>query len=143
MIEFDGNLLTHVKEMDEQHMKLVELLNSTYKLLKEGKKEEALELFEKEILSYVEHHLSEEEKFMEKIGYPELDQHRKVHKLFRREIYNLAPLIENGDPKAFRQALSLAWAWLYNHIAKTDKKYGIYAKEKGIDLEKKKDFIVV
>ena len=130
MIEFDSNLFTHVEEMDKQHMKLVELLNNTYELLKEGKKEEASELFGRELLTYVEHHLSEEEKFMEEIGYPELDQHRKVHELFRREIYNLAPFIEKGDPKAFREALSLAWGWLYSHIAKTDKKYGIYAKEK-------------
>jgi hemerythrin len=142
MIEFDNTLLTHVEEMDEQHSKLVELLNNTYELLKEGKKEEAVELFKKELLAYVEHHLSEEEKFMEEIGYPELEQHRKVHELFRKEIYNLAPHVENGDPKAFRQALSLAWGWLYNHIAKTDKKYGIYAKEMGIDL-KKKDFAAV
>jgi hemerythrin len=28
--------------------------------------------------------------------------------------------------------LALAWGWLYNHIAKTDKKFGIYAKEKGL-----------
>ena len=130
MIEFDSNLFTHVEEMDKQHMKLVELLNNTYELLKEGKKEEAFELFDRELLTYVEHHLSEEEKFMEEIGYPELDQHRKVHELFRREIYNLAPLIEKGDSKAFREALSFAWGWLYSHIAKTDKKYGIYGKEK-------------
>jgi hemerythrin len=137
MIKFDNNLLTHVEEMDKQHMKFVELLNSTYELLREGKKEEALELFERDLLAYMEHHLSEEEKFMEKIGYPELEQHRKVHELFRREVYNLAPLIEKGGPKAFREALSFAWGWLYSHIAKTDKKYGIYAKEVEIDLKKK------
>jgi hemerythrin-like metal-binding domain len=132
MIEFDDNLLTHVEEMDKQHMRLVALLNNVYKLLKEGKKEEAFELFKRELLSYVEYHLSEEEKFMEKIGYPELDKHRKVHDMFRREVYNLASYIEKGDSKAFREALSYALGWLYTHIAKTDKKYGIYAKEKGL-----------
>jgi len=85
MIEFDDNLITHVEEMDKQH-----------------------------------------------IGYPELDHHKKVHDMFRGEIYNLAPYIEKGDPKAFREALSYAWGWLYNHIAKMDKRYGIYAKEKGL-----------
>ncbi len=132
LIEFNGDLLTHVEEMDKQHMRLVALLNSVYEFLKEGKKEEALELFEKELLRYVDHHLSEEEKFMEEIGYPELDQHKKVHEIFRREIYNLIPYVKSGDPKAFRQALSYAWGWLYTHIAKTDKKYGIYAKEIGL-----------
>jgi hemerythrin len=132
MIEFDYNLITHVEEMDKQHMRLVALLNHTYELLKEGKKEEAIGLFKREILFYVEYHLSEEEKFMEKIGYPELDRHRKAHDMFRRAIYDLAQHIEKGDPKAFREALSYAWGWLCNHIAKTDKKYAIYAKEKGL-----------
>lgn len=131
MIEFDEELVTHVEEMDKQHMRLVELLNNVYELLKEGKKEEAIELFEKEIVAYTEYHLSEEEKFMEKIGYPELEQHKKVHDIFRREVYNLIQYVEKGDPKAFREALSYAWGWLYNHIAKTDKKYAIYAKENG------------
>jgi hemerythrin len=132
MIEFDDSLLTHVEEMDKQHMRLVALLNNVYELLKEGKREGAIEFFKREILSYAEYHLSEEEKFMEKIGYPELDNHRKVHDIFRKEIYNLATHIENGNPEAFRQALSYTWGWLYKHIAKTDKKYGIYAKEKGL-----------
>jgi hemerythrin len=132
MIEFDNNLLTHVEEIDKHNMKLVELLNNTHKLLKEGKKEEAIEFFKKELLVYAEYLLSEEEKFMEEIGYPELDKHRKVHEVFRREIYNLTSHVENGDSKAFREALALAWGWLYSHIAKTDKKFGIYAKEKGL-----------
>jgi len=47
MIEFDDSLLTHVEEMDKQHIRLVALLNNVYELLKEGKKEEAIE-FSKE-----------------------------------------------------------------------------------------------
>ncbi|ADO45853.1 hemerythrin-like metal-binding protein [Hydrogenobacter thermophilus TK-6] len=100
MIEFDNSLITHVEEMDKQHLRLVALLNNTYEPLK--------------------------------IGYPELESHRKVHEIFRREVKNLAPYVERGDLKAFREALSYSWGWLYNHIAKTDKKYGIYAKERGL-----------
>jgi Hemerythrin len=132
MIEFDDKLFTHVEEMDKQHMRLVALLNNVYELLKEGKKEEALKLFKRELLSYVEHHLYEEEKFMEKIGYPELDNHRKVHDIFRREIFNLCTHMEEGNLEAFKRALSYTWGWIYTHIAKADKKYGIYAKEKGL-----------
>jgi hemerythrin len=132
LIEFNDNLLTHVEEMDKQHMRLVALLNNVYEFLKEGKKEEALELFEKTLLWYVDYHLSEEENFMEEIGYPELDKHKKAHDIFRREIYNLISYIKSGDPKAFRQVLAYAWSWLYTHIAKADKKYGIYAKERGL-----------
>ncbi|MGC9119859.1 MAG: hemerythrin domain-containing protein, partial [Sulfurihydrogenibium sp.] len=62
----------------------------------------------------------------------DLENHKKIHELFRREVQNLAPHIEQGDPKAFREALALAWGWLYNHITKTDRKYAIYARERGL-----------
>jgi hemerythrin len=42
MIEFDYSLITHVEEMDKQHIRLVALLNNVYELLKEGKKRKPL-----------------------------------------------------------------------------------------------------
>lgn len=131
LIEFSNELLTEVEEMDNQHEKLVEMLNHVYLLLKEGKKLEAEEFFYNEIVSYVETHLKDEENFMEEIGYPDLENHKKVHEIFREEIYKLAPYIKSGDDKAFKSAVALSWGWLYNHILKTDKKYALYAKEKG------------
>lgn len=68
---------------------------------------------------------------MEKINYPELEQHKKIHEIFRKIVTDLIPAIKSGDHKAYSQAIALSWGWLYNHIAKTDKKYGIYAKENG------------
>ena len=131
MIELDDTLITHVEEMDNQHRRLVDRLNDVYTLLKESKREEAIKFFAEQVITYMEYHLSEEERFMQDIGYPELEQHKKVHEIFRKEIHSLAPFVEQGDPQAFRQALSIVLGWLYSHIAKMDKKYGIYAKEKG------------
>ncbi|MGC8941776.1 MAG: bacteriohemerythrin [Sulfurihydrogenibium sp.] len=130
MIEVKEDIFIGIEDMDEQHLKLLELLNKVMNLLHEGKKEEAMHLFDREILDYTEKHLADEEKFMESIEYPDLENHKKIHELFRREVQNLAPYIEQGDPKAFREALALAWGWLYNHITKTDRKYAIYARER-------------
>ena len=46
MIEFDDALLTHVDEMDNQHRRLVDLLNDVYTLLKESKREEAIKFWD-------------------------------------------------------------------------------------------------
>lgn len=132
LITMTDDLLTGIKEMDSEHLELVEMINHIAHLLREGKKEEAEEFFVNELSTYVETHLKDEEEFMESIGYPELEAHKKVHEIFRREIYRLLPEIQKGDYKAFIQALAMSWGWLYNHIAKTDKKYGLYAKEKNI-----------
>jgi len=132
LLKFDDNLKTGVPQMDEEHETLINLLNRVSMLLKSGEKAKAVDFFKNTIASYVETHLNNEEAFMESIEYPHLEEHRKIHEVFRREVHKLLPAIESGDYHAFTQALSLCWGWLYNHIAKTDKKYGEYAREKGL-----------
>lgn len=108
LIEFDESLITGIEEMDEEHKKLIEMLNTVYDILKRGEKDEAHHYFDKEILSYVKTHLKDEEEFMEKINCPELEQHKKIHEIFRKMITDLIPSIESGDHKAFSQALPIS-----------------------------------
>jgi hemerythrin len=131
VIEFSEELLTGIPEMDEQHKKLVELLNKVVSVLREGRREEARNILIRELLDYVESHLTSEEEFLKSIGYPDYENHKKAHDVFRKEVQRLVPHVKNGDEKAFRDVLFLTWGWVYNHIAKTDKKYGLYAKEMG------------
>ncbi|WP_083762863.1 bacteriohemerythrin [Thermocrinis albus] len=76
-LQFVNELLTGVEEMDRQHMVLVELLNEVTSLLERGEREKAIKVFRDKLVEYVETHLKDEEEFMEKIGYPDLDNHRK------------------------------------------------------------------
>ncbi len=132
ILELTEDLKTGVEEMDKDHQRLVELLNKIYELLKEGKSSEAKEFFSKELVAWVEYHLAREEKFMQAIGYPEFERHKKAHENFRKVILDLLPHVEKGNHHAFRESLALAWGWLAGHIGKVDKKYGEYAKEKGL-----------
>ncbi len=132
IIKFTHDLRTGVEEMDKDHEKLVELLNKVYELLKEGNKEKAEEVFSRELVAWVEHHLAREEKFMEAIGYPDFERHKKAHEGFRRIVFDLLPHVEKGDHEVFREALALAWGWLAGHIGKVDKKYGEFARERGL-----------
>ncbi|MDI6850537.1 MAG: hypothetical protein QMD82_01170 [bacterium] len=53
-IEFTDEILTHVPEMDNQHKKLVELLNRISELLKLGDVNTAMEVLSKELKEYVD-----------------------------------------------------------------------------------------
>ncbi|RUM27676.1 MAG: bacteriohemerythrin [Aquifex sp.] len=128
LIKFDESLLTGVEEMDNQHKKLVEAFNKVYSLIKEGKKEEALKVFIKDLKEYTEFHLKEEEKFLEEINYPEIEKHKRLHQQFRKIVFSLEEKIKEGNPESLREAISIAWGWIHVHIAKSDKKYGEYYK---------------
>ncbi len=120
---FDAEFKLGIEGPDSEHIRLVEMLNDTYALLREGKRDEARRFFSQTLTSYVDEHFTNEEAFMESIGYPLLEEHKKVHANFKKSFLELKPQIESGDDAAFRNALSNAFSWLLTHIAKTDRKY--------------------
>jgi hemerythrin len=128
---FDAReVINGCKVFDTEHMLLVNLLNAVYKLLKEGKREKAKELFKKGVIEYTEKHLRHEEEVMERFGYPDLERHKKTHETFRKVIAEDIKNLE--DPKVFASEAALAMGWVVSHIKKTDRKYVDYFKQKGV-----------
>lgn len=128
--EWSEELKVGVDQMDAQHKTLVDLINSLYDLLEAGKKKEAMDLFRERVKVYLEKHLSDEEKFMESIGYPDLEIHKRAHEKFRKLMLEVCEKLKEEDEREFRSALALLWGWLYSHIQKVDKKYGQFYKIK-------------
>ena len=123
LFNFDDEFKLGIEAADIEHGKLVDMLNHTHELLREGRREDARDYFNKTLSSYVHEHFTNEEAFLKSIGYPELEMHKKIHANFRKSVEELAPKIENADNAAFRQALADTFAWIISHIGKTDKKY--------------------
>ncbi len=130
LFNFDDEFKLGIEAADIEHGKLVDMLNHTHELLREGRREDARDYFNKTLSSYVHEHFTNEEAFLKSIGYPELEMHKKIHANFRKSVEELAPKIENADNAAFRQALADTFAWIISHIGKTDKKYAKFYFEK-------------
>ncbi len=126
LFDFDAEFRLGIDDVDNEHIKLVDMLNTVHELLNAGKKSEARQYFNETLASYVDDHFANEEKFMRNIGYPALEEHRRIHENFRRSFRNQQPLLEASDDAAFRGALSDAFTWIISHIGKTDKKYASY-----------------
>jgi hemerythrin len=123
LFDFDLEFKLGIEAIDNEHMKLVDMLNDVHVLLSEGKKDEARIYFGQTLSLYVNEHFANEENFMEGIGYPALDEHKKIHENFKKSFQQLAPTIESFDEAAFRSALNDTFTWIITHIGKTDKKY--------------------
>ncbi|MCS7179577.1 MAG: bacteriohemerythrin [Anaerolineae bacterium] len=127
-IEWTEDLSTGVPEMDEQHRRLIALLNEFYTAVERGEREEGIRLLFEGVDQYALFHFSAEEAFMEPIGYPDLASHRETHRMFRREYLTAAERYKAGNRKAVRDLVAFLFSWLYTHIQKTDKRYGIFAR---------------
>jgi hemerythrin len=126
VFDFEAEFKLGIEAVDREHVRLVEMLNDVYALLADGKRAEAQSYFNETLSGYVVEHFANEEKFMESLGFPGLEEHRKIHENFKRSFYELQPAIATADEAAFRQALSDAFTWIIGHIGKTDRKYAAF-----------------
>ena len=125
-IEWSDELELGIPEIDEQHRRLVDLIGRFYT---ESEETQKAERFLAELEDYLNYHLSYEEAFMERIGFLELPTHREAHNMFKKIFAEKKEAYEKGDKKALRELAAFAFAWLYSHIKKVDRKYAEYYRE--------------
>ncbi len=131
MFDFDKEFKLGIEMIDNEHLKLVEMLNQVYALLSEGQKDAARQYFTETLSSYVNEHFANEERFMESFAYPGLEEHKKIHENFKKTFQELVPQIASAEEAAFRKALTDAFTWIITHIGKTDKRYAKVYLEQG------------
>ena len=124
ILTWTQQLSTHVDEMDEEHKKLIALMNHLYEI--NNKRVPKIEI--KKALAalgaYAQEHFSDEEQYMERINYNQLTTHKILHKqLIDQFVEHSKKFDESGDvlPDAFFQFLKF---WLTTHISHIDVKYG-------------------
>lgn len=129
-IEWSEKFLTGVKEADEQHKKLVEVVNELYEAMKQGKGKEVLDKILDELVKYADYHFSTEETLMSKYGFPELAAHKKEHENFKVKIKEFLEKKAKGEVTLSIEVMNFLKEWLVKHIMGTDKKYGPFLQQK-------------
>jgi len=80
-------------------------------------------------------HFKKEEEYMQKLNYPDLSGHKRLHKDYSYKVamYNIDLLGVN--PPSINEIISFIDNWLIDHILKIDKKYEDYKKEIHSDVK--------
>ena len=122
----------NIKAMDEQHKKLVAIINKHNIAVNSKKQKEILKNTLKGLLEYIEIHFEKEQELMMLHGFPEYKAHKEEHDYINQEVYDLYMKYKKGDESTAFMLGSLMKDWLFNHICKEDKKYGKYLNSKGV-----------
>jgi len=120
---WDDSYKTGEKSIDEQHKKLVDLLNQLDESLNIGGDTHIVIKLLDELVEYTKFHFKDEEKFMTGHEYNEKDyqDHLLVHQQFIDQI-NEAQKTYQADPEHITdELLDFLVQWLINHILLTDK----------------------
>jgi hemerythrin len=119
-----------IPEIDEQHHKWIELLNSFYEGVKSNAgRTELLQLLDN-ALAYTAYHFEEEEQMMEDIGYEALIDQKRHHMEIGEKIEGLRADIADGKAVETSAVIDEFKDLFVTHILEEDKKYvGLYKKK--------------
>lgn len=132
LFEWSDKYSVNIKQIDEQHKKLVDMLNELYEAMKTGKGKEVLGKTLTELIQYVGTHFATEEKLFSTYGYPEYNAHKAEHIKLTQKAIELQKDFQQGAPVLTVEVLGFLRDWLQNHILGTDKKYSQFLNSKGI-----------
>jgi hemerythrin len=120
-IDWNENFSVNIAEFDEEHKKIVRMLNSLHETISGGKNKEILTSILKETFEYAIIHLRYEEKLMLQYNYPQYKEHRVAHEAFVKKAAEFRNLNAQGLLQSQHLSTMLR-DWLINHICGMDKK---------------------
>lgn len=121
-----------VTEFNNQHKKLIEILNSLNKAIEDKTNRAALGKVILELADYTKEHFAAEEAYMVKYEYPNYTEHKKEHDAFVEKVMTFY-----NDFKSKKVTLSFEISvflknWLIHHISNVDKQYREFFSSKGL-----------
>jgi len=129
-ITWTPNLTVGVKQIDDQHKIWFDKANELFEAGKAQRAKEYINTMIDFLDEYTKQHFRDEEAYMEKIGYPEIDAQKKAHASFIKDLAKLKSEYNEsgGNLLVIINANKMVINWLTNHITTMDKKIGDYAK---------------
>lgn len=114
----------NVKEMDDQHRMLINLVGQLDEAMRKGKGKETLGLILGRVIDYTKVHFAAEERLMKAYGYPEFSEHRLIHEKMTAKVLEIEREYKSGKAMITLDVMKFLTEWLQKHIEGTDKKYG-------------------
>jgi hemerythrin len=127
LLVWQDDLDTGIEVIDQQHRRIVEMLNHLYNAQKSMERAVVAEVID-ELIDYTLSHFAFEEELMEEAGYAFCAAHKRVHEVFVKRVseYRMRFVAGEDITDELRTMLS---RWLFNHIRGDDKSYAEQVKQ--------------
>lgn len=132
LLEWKESFSVSVAKFDNQHKKLISLINELHAAMSEGKGKEVLGKVFTELINYTKTHFADEETEFKKYAYPEFATHKNEHEKLTKEVINYYNEFMAGKTSLSIDMLTFLRDWLQKHIMGTDKRYSSFLASKGI-----------
>jgi hemerythrin len=122
-IEWKDEYSVNVASIDDQHRKLIAIINRLHEAMKVGKGREILSDVMAELIDYSDYHFTSEEGLMKKVGHPDIQGHIAEHNHFRQMVRSISDEVKGGNFVMTLEINEFLREWLVDHMLGTDRKY--------------------
>jgi hemerythrin len=123
LIEWEDIYSVGIEEFDNDHKKLIELINRLHQAMLDKKAKEVLGEIINELVDYTIYHFNKEEAMFDAKGYSKSDEHKEKHSSLVSRVAQLKEDFESNKIALSMETLKFLQDWLMEHIVKEDKQY--------------------
>ena len=127
LLLWQDNLNTGIQVIDDQHRRIVEMINQLHAAQTGGSQLVVAEVID-ELVDYTLSHFAFEEELMEEAGYPFCAAHKRVHEVFTKRVSEYRMRFQAGED-VVDELKSMLSRWLFNHIRSDDRAYADSVKQ--------------
>lgn len=131
LIEWSRSYSVGVTQMDNEHKRLIDIINNLYSAMRGGRSTEAVGSVLDELIEYTKTHFAHEEGLMQQSNYQDYDIQKRSHVELVNQVLEIQKKFRDGTALG-QEVMTFLKNWLINHIQGLDKKYGPVMNKKGI-----------
>ncbi len=131
-VEWSDDYIVNVREVDNQHRRLVSLVNDLHDAVQTDKSREIADKILSDLVNYAAYHFATEERFFDIYSYPDSPSHKKQHSDLFEQITILQNKYKSGEKVITAEVMNYLRDWLHDHISGSDKLFGPFLNSKGI-----------
>jgi hemerythrin len=133
LLEWNEKLSVGVSVIDDEHRKLLGMLNELYDAMQTKQSEKVLGKILDALLAYTAYHFKHEEALLAKTGYAAAAEHEKEHTDLTKQVLDVQKKYREGATATLStEVLNFLRKWLLTHILGSDKKFGPHLNANGI-----------
>jgi len=133
LMTWNDRLSVGVKVLDDDHKKLVGMINQLFDAIQSGHGKDSLAKILDGLVDYTKVHFAREEQLFVQTGYAASADHKKEHDDLTRQVLDVQRKYKAGASGILSlEVMNFLKNWQINHIQGSDQKYSPHLNGKGI-----------
>lgn len=132
-LDWKDSLSVGIKEIDDEHRELVNMVNDLHSAMSTGKGKDALGGVLDRLINYTVSHFAHEEELMRKYSYPDSFKHTNEHRQLTKTAVDVQTKFKSGQTIGLSiEVMDFLRNWLTTHIQDVDTRFGAFLQTKGL-----------